>query len=86
MNLRTFLESRQASRSMSGADGFWWKQCRQMQLLTCSAGFRVWCVGAVAVHSVGSVGNARKLVTGSEHGVRRPRGFRFGGGQQSLRF
>jgi len=30
--------------------------------------------------------NIRKLVAGSEHGVRRPRGFRSGGGQQSLRF
>ena len=57
-----------------------------MQLLTCSSKFAVGeCVEAVAVHSVGSVGNARKLVTGSEHGVRRQRGFRFGGGQQSLR-
>ena len=44
------------------------------------------CVEAVAVHPFRGVGTARKQVTGSEHGVRRQRGFRFGGGQQSLRF
>jgi hypothetical protein len=42
--------------------------------------------GVVAVQPSPRAEKVRKLVAGSEHGVRRQRGFRFGGGQQSLRF
>ena len=41
--------------------------------------------GVVASQPSLRADNIRKLVAGSEHGVRRQRGFRFGGGQQSLR-
>jgi hypothetical protein len=58
-----------------------------MQLLTCTSRFAVnECVEAVAVHPLQGVGTVWKLVTGSEHGVRRQREFQFGGGQQTLRF
>jgi hypothetical protein len=42
--------------------------------------------GVVASQPSLHADNIRKLVAGSEHGVRRQRGFRSGGGQQSLRF
>lgn len=58
-----------------------------MQLLTCTSMFSVdECVEAVAVHPLQGVGTVWKLVAGSEHGVRRQRGFLFDSGQQSLRF
>jgi hypothetical protein len=42
--------------------------------------------GAVAVQPSFRAANIRNLAAGAEHGVRRQRGFRSDGGQQSLRF
>ena len=42
--------------------------------------------GVVASQPSLRAGNIRKLAAGSEHGVRRQRGFRSGGDQLSLRF
>jgi hypothetical protein len=41
LGFRAFLEPRLASQSMNGADGFWWWECSQMQLLSCSFRFAV---------------------------------------------
>jgi len=71
----------ESSLALSRA-GFWLWWCRQVQLLTCALIFASGAWGGCE----SAVPSIRKLVAGSEHGVRRPRGFRSGGGQQSLRF